>query len=158
MSEPHDLASGASAANGHLAHIGREQDSATEPSSLADPWFEPAPKPEPGNGQSHGRSTSDTDWFLRTGRAGLLPDSMTESWDEGGHATLRPETSAAPPWAGEAAVLPASEPPPWESGPWPGPDEARPDWHPGHGSTRSEERRVGKECATLCRSRWSPYH
>ena len=22
----------------------------------------------------------------------------------------------------------------------------------------SEERRVGKECATLCRSRWSPYH
>jgi tryptophan synthase alpha chain len=24
--------------------------------------------------------------------------------------------------------------------------------------TRSEERRVGKECGTLCRSRWSPYH
>ena len=24
--------------------------------------------------------------------------------------------------------------------------------------TRSEERRVGKECALLCRSRWSPYH
>ena len=23
---------------------------------------------------------------------------------------------------------------------------------------RSEERRVGKECACLCRSRWSPYH
>ena len=23
---------------------------------------------------------------------------------------------------------------------------------------RSEERRVGKECAGLCRSRWSPYH
>ena len=28
-----------------------------------------------------------------------------------------------------------------------------------HGcSGRSEERRVGKECALLCRSRWSPYH
>ena len=26
-----------------------------------------------------------------------------------------------------------------------------PDW-------RSEERRVGKECPVLCRSRWSPYH
>ena len=26
------------------------------------------------------------------------------------------------------------------------------------GSTRSEERRVGKECLRLCRSRWSPYH
>ena len=23
---------------------------------------------------------------------------------------------------------------------------------------RSEERRVGKECSLLCRSRWSPYH
>ena len=23
---------------------------------------------------------------------------------------------------------------------------------------RSEERRVGKECSAVCRSRWSPYH
>ena len=28
----------------------------------------------------------------------------------------------------------------------------------GQDAVRSEERRVGKECATLCRSRWSPYH
>ena len=27
-----------------------------------------------------------------------------------------------------------------------------------HVSMRSEERRVGKECPSLCRSRWSPYH
>ena len=27
-----------------------------------------------------------------------------------------------------------------------------------HGVNRSEERRVGKECLRLCRSRWSPYH
>ena len=26
------------------------------------------------------------------------------------------------------------------------------------GLLRSEERRVGKECLRLCRSRWSPYH
>ena len=25
-------------------------------------------------------------------------------------------------------------------------------------NTRSEERRVGKECPSKCRSRWSPYH
>ena len=25
-------------------------------------------------------------------------------------------------------------------------------------ATRSEERRVGKECSEPCRSRWSPYH
>src|SRR3546814_15455240 len=24
--------------------------------------------------------------------------------------------------------------------------------------SRSEERRVGKECVSMCRSRWSPYH
>src|SRR3546814_11485167 len=26
------------------------------------------------------------------------------------------------------------------------------------GTTRSEERRVGKECVSTCRSRWQPYH
>src|SRR3546814_12458459 len=26
------------------------------------------------------------------------------------------------------------------------------------GGTRSEERRVGKECVSTCRSRWSPYN
>src|SRR3546814_4407989 len=26
------------------------------------------------------------------------------------------------------------------------------------GKVRSEERRVGKECVSTCRSRWSPYH
>src|SRR3546814_14431006 len=29
-------------------------------------------------------------------------------------------------------------------------------WTPG--APRSEERRVGKECVSTCRSRWSPYH
>src|SRR3546814_1745140 len=28
----------------------------------------------------------------------------------------------------------------------------------GIGVERSEERRVGKECVSTCRSRWSPYH
>src|SRR3546814_16446407 len=27
-----------------------------------------------------------------------------------------------------------------------------------HPDARSEERRVGKECVSTCRSRWSPYH
>src|SRR3546814_11274039 len=27
-----------------------------------------------------------------------------------------------------------------------------------HDNKRSEERRVGKECVSTCRSRWSPYH
>ena len=29
---------------------------------------------------------------------------------------------------------------------------------PAADESRSEERRVGKECVSLCRSRWSPYH
>src|SRR3546814_8375428 len=28
----------------------------------------------------------------------------------------------------------------------------------GSSRSRSEERRVGKECVSTCRSRWSPYH
>src|SRR3546814_5782721 len=28
----------------------------------------------------------------------------------------------------------------------------------GNARRRSEERRVGKECVSTCRSRWSPYH
>src|SRR3546814_1817486 len=28
----------------------------------------------------------------------------------------------------------------------------------GAAAARSEERRVGKECVSTCRSRWSPYH
>ena len=40
--------------------------------------------------------------------------------------------------------------------PWSG--EARPFGFSAAGATRSEERRVGKECYALCRSRWSPYH
>src|SRR3546814_14978475 len=35
----------------------------------------------------------------------------------------------------------------------------RPDPHEaGEPRRRSEERRVGKECVSTCRSRWSPYH
>src|SRR3546814_3581521 len=31
-------------------------------------------------------------------------------------------------------------------------------WLTAFSATRSEERRVGKECVSTCRSRWSPYH
>ena len=46
---------------------------------------------------------------------------------------------------------------PWVTGPW----RWRAAQAPRRGgveSGRSEERRVGKECLRLCRSRWSPYH
>src|SRR3546814_14297604 len=41
------------------------------------------------------------------------------------------------------------------------PDIRQPGRHGPHDrvlSPRSEERRVGKECVSTCRSRWSPYH
>ena len=40
----------------------------------------------------------------------------------------------------------------------PGRAAAGPGLSPRPGRWRSEERRVGKECLRLCRSRWSPYH
>jgi hypothetical protein len=85
-------------------------------------WFQPA-----GN-DANGADDDDwsqTDWFLRTGRAGLLPDSITESAEENGHSGPRAATSGAPPWAGDAAAPDQADPPPWESGPWPGPGEDR---------------------------------
>src|SRR3546814_14267104 len=36
--------------------------------------------------------------------------------------------------------------------------EAWPAWPAEDLKDRSEERRVGKECVSTCRSRWSPYH
>src|SRR3546814_19081736 len=41
------------------------------------------------------------------------------------------------------------------AGPW---SYARAAGAPPVGFSRSEERRVGKECVSTCRSRWSPYH
>src|SRR3546814_6409171 len=45
----------------------------------------------------------------------------------------------------------------WRKSKWPAktssPVRPPPPCHP-----RSEERRVGKECVSTCRSRWSPYH
>src|SRR3546814_15321230 len=37
-------------------------------------------------------------------------------------------------------------------------EQVRPGAHRAHQMRRSEERRVGKECVSTCRSRWSPYH
>src|SRR3546814_15575110 len=39
-----------------------------------------------------------------------------------------------------------------------GPCAAQPAARPRVKLVRSEERRVGKECVSTCRSRWSPYH
>ncbi len=77
-----------------------------------------------GNGQAK--------WFLPAGRAGLLPDSITESWDEEPEQVVsRPVTASAPPWAGEEPTPAASKPPPWEYGPWPGPGGGDPAGPPG---------------------------
>jgi len=74
-------------------------------------------------GQAHDDAMAQAEWFLRTGRAGLLPESMTETWQENGHAAPRRATAGAPPWAGDRPGPAADAPPPWESGPWPGPGE-----------------------------------
>ncbi len=69
---------------------------------------------------------AQADWFLPSGRAGLLPGSMTVSFDQAGsgeslRAAARAAAAGAPPWAAEEPGLARGEPPPWENGPWPGP-------------------------------------
>src|SRR5260370_390514 len=88
-----------------------------------DPWFEPEPTtaPPPMAGQppadrvGYGVDYPDSrqaEWFLPTGRAGLLPDSMTESWDDDEPQESPAHTAAAgaPPWAADAAAPAAGGP------------------------------------------------
>jgi hypothetical protein len=129
MSEPNGPGGESGAAAQQLADTGAD-----------DPWFEPGPKPNgyqslANDQHAAGERNSEPrfdgphrpeEWFLPAGRAGLLPDSMTETWESGAPGTERHETAGAPPWAGEQPAQDVAEPPPWESGPWPGPGEARP--------------------------------
>jgi hypothetical protein len=152
MSEPNGQGTDSKAALGQLADDARPE---PEPAGTPeDPWFAPGPKPQgyqpldpasldeagwpsPGGAaDAAGTESANGDaaapqhaeeWFLRTGRAGLLPDSVSEIWDdEDTHVFTRLDTAGAPPWAGEQPAGQVEEPPPWESGPWPGPGEVRP--------------------------------
>jgi hypothetical protein len=133
MSERNGPSTDASAANGQMVQEDAELGAAAAYPHHDESWFEPGPKSSEGEQPADGQAWPEpddggprTDWFLRTGRAGLQPDSVTESWEDGGHAAPRLETAGAPPWAGEQPAQVREEPPPWESGPWPGPGEAGP--------------------------------
>ena len=90
---------------------------------------------------SAGHAAAQAAWFLRTGRAGLLPDSVTVSWDGGDdrrtHNDAHADAAGAPPWAGDAVAAAVSAPPPWETGPWPGPGETALPTGPGSSNGRS---------------------
>ena len=102
--------------------------------ATSDPWFDPGPKvfaagdaPESPDGAAYLDPAATAEWFLPTGRAGLLPESMTVSSedDQSGHPRAehpaRIQSAGVPPWAGEATGPTTGAPPPWETGPWPGP-------------------------------------
>ena len=81
--------------------------------------------------------------FTLVGQAERYPEKSTSRKGEKG----RPW----PGWAGSRVGTPLT----WmlqSPAIWAFPVSGRPD------PPRSEERRVGKECLRLCRSRWSPYH
>src|SRR3546814_2696806 len=62
------------------------------------------------------------------------------------------QTCALPIWPGAPLHAPRRR------GPCPPPWPVRRRASPARRQPRSEERRVGKECVSTCRSRWSPYH
>jgi hypothetical protein len=90
-------------------------------------YADPANADPANGGAADGHAARQAEWFLRTGRAGLLPDSVTVGSDD--DATAGPPAdhgapvaaAGSPPWAGEPTDALASAPPPWETGPWPGP-------------------------------------
>jgi hypothetical protein len=87
-----------------------------------DPWFEPS-RPTDSDPWANGHAADGehaADWFMRTGRAGLLPESIAVSADDADAALeWRHEAAGAPPWASER-IRTDGKPPPWESGPWSG--------------------------------------
>ncbi len=102
-----------------------------------DPWFGPGRKPA---GPAGDAEPETAQWFLRAGRAGLLPGSISEDEAPAGGAGGQPSagTGSAPPWAAEEASAGAAAPPPWETGPWPGPGgERRAGGRAGTGSGRA---------------------
>src|SRR3546814_4419377 len=76
-------------------------------------------------------------WAQQTDHSGAAPDPHTGHATETRANTPAPADSCTP----EHAAMGHCTPPPMTT--------AKP---------RSEERRVGKECVSTCRSRWSPYH
>src|SRR3546814_5013007 len=79
-----------------------------------------------------------SDWSSDVCSSDLPFDDLVE--DEGGGGDQQAEAEVGRTWAAHAAVNTVSQ---------------RLHKLP---SARSEERRVGKECVSTCRSRWSPYH
>src|SRR3546814_12589324 len=69
-------------------------------------------------------------------------------------AWLRGARASADPWGGTTLEWQTSSPPP--HGNFAKEPVVTQDFYL-YGK-RSEERRVGKECVSTCRSRWSPYH
>ncbi len=126
-----EAATTAESANGAAgADAGSAGRVSSDQAELTDPWFAPGPKAAVADlaasgDAADGHAARQAEWFLRTGRAGLLPDSMTVAWDDDSAASPPAAHEAiaagAPPWAGESADALAGTPPPWETGPWPGP-------------------------------------
>lgn len=92
----------------------------------ADPWFKPGPK------QAAAALGGDEspEWFLRTGRAGLVPDLMTDMAPNetlsGPGQAAQGEAAGSPPWGAQSTDAATGLPPPWENGPWPGHGDPRP--------------------------------
>jgi hypothetical protein len=109
---------------------------------------------EASTGEGISGQAQQAEWFLRTGRAGLHPDVMT-SFDDAsmepsaGHHEVRVTAAGAPPWAGETADASASAPPPWETGPWPGPGHpGSPGWSATGDGDHETSRRASTSAAT----------
>ncbi len=118
----------------------------------ADPWFTPGPKRPPA---ALGADESP-EWFLRTGRAGLVPDSMTDSWQDG--TPPRPdqaqgEAAGSPPWGAQPTEAAAGVPPPWENGPWPGHGDPRSASRPGPPDASSDPAAIATVAGASLRRR-----
>src|SRR3546814_15033160 len=96
-----------------------------------------------------------SDWSSDVCSSDLLGLSLSSSWGNGHATTWRALIRGLAARGHHVTFLERDQP--WYADHR---DLAEPDYCQLilYDSLRSEERRVGKECVSTCRSRWSPYH
>jgi hypothetical protein len=119
----------------------------------ADPWFTPGPK----HTAAALCGDESPEWFLRSGRAGLVPDSMTDAWQDGTLPShdqpAQGEAAGSPPWGTQPTEESTGVPPPWENGPWPGHGDPRPASRPDPARASSDSAPVAPVAAASLRRR-----
>ena len=155
----------------HLTPIQAARQGLPQAAHLPTPHLKRTPKSHPTPPALPGQPQAGTHKSVKSSRVSLGVNTSSSPITWGGGQSTRwagdTDTAEGTPCSGQERPLQLSRSPPLPTGPssahWQlNPALAHMPINKGYfwmvTAGRSEERRVGKECLRLCRSRWSPYH